>query len=276
VTLVGLATILPWVLVAFGCVLGYLIMRQSERTVESLEALEQKVDLLQDEVEELMPPEPLHEGAEAPEFVLPSLEGRDVSLEELRGKRVLLVFFSPTCPYCQEMAPELAKVPFDTTEGLPVPVVIAVGEEEANRALAQEHGIRFPFLLDAEKEVVNAYYPEGTPAAYLIDENGFVTRERLDGAESILAVAATPDFTSAAAVSAGESSVRDRSTPAATVAAESRAEDAGSGDADRGIGVGDLIKAMTDKLGIKACRGCERRRVALNRWVIGGSKRERR
>ncbi len=38
-----------------------------------------------------------------------------------------------------------------------------------------------------------------------------------------------------------------------------------------GIGVGDLVKRVTDVLRIKPCRGCERRRQAWNRWVIKGS-----
>jgi hypothetical protein len=33
------------------------------------------------------------------------------------------------------------------------------------------------------------------------------------------------------------------------------------------IGVGDIIKRVTYKMGIKPCAGCEKRAAALNRWI---------
>ncbi len=32
-------------------------------------------------------------------------------------------------------------------------------------------------------------------------------------------------------------------------------------------GLGDMIKTLTGKLGFEPCGGCEKRAVALNRWV---------
>ncbi len=40
---------------------------------------------------------------------------------------------------------------------------------------------------------------------------------------------------------------------------------------EEGIGVGDLVKRVTDVFRIKPCNGCEKRRKVLNRWVIKGS-----
>ena len=34
------------------------------------------------------------------------------------------------------------------------------------------------------------------------------------------------------------------------------------------IGLGDLIKKTTYAMGIQPCSGCEKRAVALNRWMI--------
>lgn len=41
---------------------------------------------------------------------------------------------------------------------------------------------------------------------------------------------------------------------------------------DEEIGLGDVIKRATSYIGIKPCGGCERRAVALNRWVIFTSR----
>ena len=34
------------------------------------------------------------------------------------------------------------------------------------------------------------------------------------------------------------------------------------------VGLGDAIKRVTYSFGIKPCGGCERRAVALNRWLV--------
>ena len=52
----------------------------------------------------------LKAGTPAPDFRLPRLDGSgDLTLSELRGRRVLLVFSSPHCGPCNTLAPELEK-----------------------------------------------------------------------------------------------------------------------------------------------------------------------
>ena len=34
------------------------------------------------------------------------------------------------------------------------------------------------------------------------------------------------------------------------------------------VGLGDVVKRVIDSVGIAPCGGCERRRAALNRWLI--------
>jgi peroxiredoxin len=46
----------------------------------------------------------LRPGTPAPDFTLPRLDGGELTLTELRGQRVLLVFSSPHCPPCNEFA----------------------------------------------------------------------------------------------------------------------------------------------------------------------------
>jgi hypothetical protein len=36
---------------------------------------------------------------------------------------------------------------------------------------------------------------------------------------------------------------------------------------DEEIGLGDVIKRATSRLGIRPCAGCEKRAAALNRWM---------
>ena len=51
----------------------------------------------------------LKAGTVAPEFRLPRLDGGELSLSDLRGRKVLLVFSSPHCGPCNVLAPKLQK-----------------------------------------------------------------------------------------------------------------------------------------------------------------------
>jgi len=42
---------------------------------------------------------------------------------------------------------------------------------------------------------------------------------------------------------------------------------------DQEMGLGDVIKRVTYRFGIKPCGGCERRAEALNRWLAFSGRR---
>lgn len=110
-------------------------------------------------------------GAEAPAIELPTLDGSRMSLDQFQGQR-LVIFFSPHCGYCREMAPVLSALPTDGSDGYPVPLIVSTGDIEENRRLVEEFGIRCPVLLQHEMEVAALYHVTGTPMGYLIDQNG--------------------------------------------------------------------------------------------------------
>ena len=283
-SLLGWATVLPWAFVALGVWLVYLLARQGERMNARLEKVEANTDGLLSQIEDLIPDEVdgLPAGAEAPAFEFPDLDGRPVMLEKYRGSRVLLAFLSSTCPHSLALTPEFAKLPWAGEAGRPVPVVVAIGDPEGNRAMVAEHNIRCPVLLDEKNELLRVYEAGGTPAAYLIDEQGVIVAARADGGPDVLRLAERPP--SPRVGPRREAPASHHRDPAdhdhghgggatafgrAAVKREFRLPFAGV--PEDGIGVGDLMKRMTDVLGIKPCRGCEGRRQSWNRWVIKGS-----
>jgi hypothetical protein len=44
---------------------------------------------------------------------------------------------------------------------------------------------------------------------------------------------------------------------------------------DADVGLGDVVRRATSHLGFTACRGCEQREAALNRWVTFTARRPR-
>lgn len=126
------------------------------------------------------PPEGLPLGAELASFGAPDLDGNTHALEELRGRKVLLVNWSPGCGFCKRIAPDLAELqPELRAQGVEL-VLLTFGEVEENREVLLEAGLECTvFLHDGSVDVFGAV---GTPCAYLVDEEGKVASELAVGA----------------------------------------------------------------------------------------------
>jgi peroxiredoxin len=132
----------------------------------------------------------LKAGALAPDFRLPRIDGGDLSLADLRGERVLLVFSDPHCGPCEELAPRLQEIHSQRSD-LQV-LVISRGEIEDNRAKAAGRELSFPIVLQQKWEVSLKYAMFATPIGYLIDEEGILLSDVAVGVEQILALADEP------------------------------------------------------------------------------------
>jgi peroxiredoxin len=131
----------------------------------------------------------LKAGTRAPVFLLPDLQGRMVSLEEYRGRRVLLVFSDPQCEPCDELAPHLVRLHREyANDGLGV-ILVGRGNAEENHRKAEQHGFEFPVLLQDRKwKVSREYGILATPVAFLIGEDGVIARDAAVGRDAILAL----------------------------------------------------------------------------------------
>jgi peroxiredoxin len=117
----------------------------------------------------------LKEGQVAPAFTLPSLEGPQVSLDELlrRGPPVVLVFTDSGCDDCKAIIPELGPVQREHDHTVTV-VVVNAGDPEAIRGPATEHGL-VDVLFDEDRSVQKAYRVEGAPSAIRVERPGHTT-----------------------------------------------------------------------------------------------------
>jgi peroxiredoxin len=127
----------------------------------------------------------LKAGTPATGFRLPRLDGHgDLSLDEFRGRQVLLVFSSPHCGPCNTLAPKLQK--FHRKHPDVSVVMISRGEPAENHAKVKEHRLTFPVVLQQQWEISRQYAMFATPVAYLIDENGVIAHDVAVGVEAIL------------------------------------------------------------------------------------------
>jgi cytochrome c biogenesis protein CcmG, thiol:disulfide interchange protein DsbE len=109
-------------------------------------------------------------------FKLKTLEGEQKTLADVLGpKATLVVFFFPTCRFCNEAFPEIQKL-YDTykARGLSMVWVNAVPKEERLiRAWRAKHGYTVPILVGASiRDIDKDYKVTMTPTHYLLDSQG--------------------------------------------------------------------------------------------------------
>src|SRR4051812_9999596 len=64
--------------------------------------------------------------------------GTKVSLEQYRGRRVLLVFSDPNCGPCDDLAPDLVRLHKEHLENNLAVVMVGRGDHRENRRKAEE------------------------------------------------------------------------------------------------------------------------------------------
>lgn len=121
-------------------------------------------------------------GAEAPGFSLPNLSGETVTLEQHRGKVVVLEWFNPGCPFVKqahESGGALETMAAGWSEKDVVWLAInsgAPGKQgtgvETNQDAKKKWSMKHPILLDESGKVGRAYAAKTTPQMVVIDAQG--------------------------------------------------------------------------------------------------------
>jgi peroxiredoxin len=130
-------------------------------------------------------------GTKAPNFTLPDLKGKLHSLDQFRGRQVLLVFSDPDCGPCQALAPDLIKLHEQHKANNLEVVMVSRGDLTANVVKTQQHGLPFLVLRQRHWEVSKDYGMFATPVAYLIDEHGAILKDVAVGGDAIVQLVQT-------------------------------------------------------------------------------------
>lgn len=122
-------------------------------------------------------------GPTAPDFTLPSLDGKNVRLSDYLGKNVILIdFWSTTCDPCMVEMPHLVDLyKQHKDKGFVVLAVSLDGPESRAQVSSVVHDkeMIFPVLLDEETTVVARYNPKRElPFSVVIDKSGSIVHKR--------------------------------------------------------------------------------------------------
>jgi peroxiredoxin len=129
-------------------------------------------------------------GTPAPDFSLPNIDGRTVSLAEVAGaKGTLVMFICNHCPFVKHVADQLAALGRDyAPRGVGIVAIssndVATHPADSPEQMvheAEQRGYVFPYLYDETQEVAKAYRAACTPDFYLFDaDRRLVYRGQLD------------------------------------------------------------------------------------------------
>ena len=112
----------------------------------------------------------------APSLVLADIRGVEHSLEQYRGKVVVVNFWATWCPPCVEELPSLENAwQRYRQQGL---VVLAVSGEESDVVTSflerLPSDITFPVLIDGDMKSGNRWQIRGLPTTVVVDRSGVV------------------------------------------------------------------------------------------------------
>jgi len=168
------STVILWIIVVF---LGFLLFG----TLRAVGHLSWRLEQLEATTPKRLGRDGLKPGKKAPDFTLPCMNQKPgflekpgfyptVSLHDLAGRKVLLVFTQSGCSPCKAIVPELNRSQRGDTQVL----VINNGDPDGTRKWSTEVGARFPVLAQTQFSISKKYEVFATPFSFLIDKKGVI------------------------------------------------------------------------------------------------------
>lgn len=241
----------------------YEVVKQQGRVLLRLDGIEKQLEALAAPAAAAQPEvaQGMAAGEAFPPFKLANLDGNAVALEDFAGRKALVVNWSPQCGFCTRIAPELARLRQAFRLRNVELVLASLGDAEANRKLAREHGLEAAVLLRQGAPAMAAFDGFGTPAAYLLDEQARIAKPLAVGADRVPVLARYAVGEATEAELAAKSAKKSTCGQMAPVPAKEI----------KGTGPGTELKRMLAKLGIAVAADCpcEERAAAMdsNGWA---------
>ena len=111
----------------------------------------------------------------APDFKLSNLTGQTRTLNDYKGRHVMINFWATWCPPCVAELPAISNVAKNYKDKNLVVLAINTDPEskhEKVRQLFNKHNYEFEVILDPELEIAEKYNVEGFPETFFVNKEG--------------------------------------------------------------------------------------------------------
>ena len=164
------------IIVVLLCLAGYAAYGQFGHKEQAVKVKQEKSEVA---MKEMIARNGIEIGKSAPDFELTKLDGTNVKLSDLKGKKVILNFWATWCGPCQQEMPDMEAFYKEHKENVEILAINYTssekgGGEEKVSNFAKEKGITFPILLDKNIDVTTAYKVITIPTSYFIDTKGVI------------------------------------------------------------------------------------------------------
>ncbi|WP_370294434.1 redoxin domain-containing protein [Rossellomorea marisflavi] len=123
----------------------------------------------------------LSKGDQPPDFILTTLEGKEVRLSDYRGQKVILNFWATWCPPCKAEMPHMEEYYQEGPDAEILAVNLTSQEhvDGAAQKFVDGYKITFPVLIDKDGAVGDAYSIITIPTTFMIDSKGIIQHKIL-------------------------------------------------------------------------------------------------
>lgn len=113
-------------------------------------------------------------GRPAPLFKLTDLTGQEISLDQYKGKIVMLDFWATWCGPCRMTMPLLEKLQKEYTNNMVLLAINLQESEDVVREYMRQQGLSSHVLLDKKGSLGEIYGTDAIPMQVLIDKEGII------------------------------------------------------------------------------------------------------
>lgn len=114
------------------------------------------------------------------DFKLNDLNGKELSLSDLKGKKVFINFWATWCPSCKAEMPEIEKLYQETKDSNLVIIAVEIGEPLSTvKSFIDSNKYSFKVLLDSDQNVATKYGISAIPTSYFIDAEGNIVSKNV-------------------------------------------------------------------------------------------------
>ena len=109
------------------------------------------------------------------------IQGNKFTLEQLRGKPVIVNFWATECPGCVNEIPLLVSMykKYSTQELVIIGVAMGYDPESQVREMVRQKNMNYPIVLDSNDNLLKAFNVKVTPTTIFIGKDGKVYKRKL-------------------------------------------------------------------------------------------------